>query len=193
MNISKKEDRRVKYTKQAIRESFLELLSEKPIEKISVTEICKKADINRGTFYSHYTDPFELRQQLEQELKDAFAERKASSGLARLPAVENFRILKENQDLCGVFYGPNGDNKAMYNIIYEYSFGYVEELFGGTPPIPETHTECLRSILVSATNTMLRFWYENGMKEDPALMAEALQSFCDTGAKNFVQKVQSFT
>ena len=46
----KKEDRRVRYTKQAIRDGFLTLLSRKPIEKISVTEICREADINRGTF-----------------------------------------------------------------------------------------------------------------------------------------------
>ena len=52
MSSPKKTDRRVKYTKQAIRDSFLKLLSEKPIEKISVTEICREAEINRGTFYS---------------------------------------------------------------------------------------------------------------------------------------------
>ncbi len=193
MNTLRKEDRRVKYTKLAIREAFLSLLDEKPLDKISVTEICKRADINRGTFYSHYTDAYDLKQHLEQELKDAFASQKATQGVQRLTAVENFRILKEYQDICGVFYGPNGDAKGMYNIIYDYSFGYVEELFGGKPPIPETHTECLRSMLVSTTNTMLRFWYENGMREDPALMAEALKEFCNTGAKNFVQKVQSFT
>lgn len=193
MQTQKKEDRRVKYTKQAIRESFLELLQEKPIDKISVTEICKRADINRGTFYSHYTDPYDLRQQLEQELKDAFARQKASKGVPRLEAEDNFRLLKENQDICGIFCGPNGDMKAMYDIIYEYSFGYVEDLFGGDPPMPAAHTECLRSILVSATNTMLRFWFETGMKEDPALMAEALKDFCDTGAMSFVRKVQSFT
>lgn len=189
----KREDRRVKYTKQAIRESFLELLKEKPIDKISVTEICKRADINRGTFYSHYADPYDLKHQLEQELKDAFASKKASMGVPRLDAEDNFTILKENQDICGVFYGPNGDTKVMYNIIYEYSFGYVEDLFGGKPPIPETHLECLRSVLVSATNMTLRLWYENGMKEDPALVAEALKAFCDTGAMSFVQKVKSLS
>lgn len=58
----KKEDRRVRYTKQAIRDGFLRLLAEKPIEKISVTEICREADINRGTFYAHYSDPYELKR-----------------------------------------------------------------------------------------------------------------------------------
>ena len=66
----KKEDRRVRYTKQAIRDGFLRLLAEKPIEKISVTEICREADINRGTFYAHYSDPYELKRSLEDQLSD---------------------------------------------------------------------------------------------------------------------------
>ena len=62
----KKEDRRVRYTKQAIRDGFLRLLAEKPIEKISVTEICREADINRGTFYAHYSDPYVLCKPLRR-------------------------------------------------------------------------------------------------------------------------------
>lgn len=193
MAAHKRENRRVKYTKLAIREAFLELLDEMPLEKICVTEICKRANLNRGTFYTYYTDPYDVKRSLELELRNAFASKKAALGLRQLDAVDNFQILKENQDICGVFYGPHGDAKAMYNIIYDYSFGYVETLFDGNPTMPATHLECLRSILVSATNTMLRFWYENGMKEDPVLMAEALKSFCDTGAKSFADKVDSFT
>ena len=66
MSSPKKTDRRVKYTKQAIRDSFLKLLSEKPIEKISVTEICREAEINRGTFYSHYTNPYDLSERADR-------------------------------------------------------------------------------------------------------------------------------
>ncbi len=50
------EDRRTKYTRNAIRDAMMELLNTKPFSKISVTEICRLADINRGTFYIHYYD-----------------------------------------------------------------------------------------------------------------------------------------
>ncbi len=50
------EDRRTKYTRKAIRDAFVELLNTKPYSKISVTEICRLAEINRGTFYIHYYD-----------------------------------------------------------------------------------------------------------------------------------------
>ncbi len=52
----KKEDRRVRYTKQIIKESFLELLKKSSFAKITVTQLCRLAEINRGTFYLHYYD-----------------------------------------------------------------------------------------------------------------------------------------
>ena len=49
-------NRRTAYTKTAIRRTFFELLEEKDFDKISVREICQRADINRSTFYRHYDD-----------------------------------------------------------------------------------------------------------------------------------------
>ena len=49
-------DRRTKYTRKVIRDAMMELLNTKPYSKISVAEICRLAEINRGTFYIHYYD-----------------------------------------------------------------------------------------------------------------------------------------
>lgn len=62
-----KSDARVRYTKMRIKEAFLEKLREKPVNKITVKELCDMAEINRATFYSHYSDPFDLLEQLEKE------------------------------------------------------------------------------------------------------------------------------
>lgn len=62
------EDRRSIKTKRAIRNAFLELLKEKSINRISVVEISKLADLGRGTFYLHYKDVYELMEYLENEL-----------------------------------------------------------------------------------------------------------------------------
>ncbi len=56
MEKPRKTDRRTRYTRQTIKDIFLEELKTKPYSKITVTEICKKAEINRGTFYLHYYD-----------------------------------------------------------------------------------------------------------------------------------------
>ena len=61
-----KENRKVKYTKMVIRESLFKLLKTKQLNQITVKELCRLADINRGTFYSHYTDLFDLVEKLEE-------------------------------------------------------------------------------------------------------------------------------
>lgn len=60
-------NRRTQYTKKIIREEFLELLQQKDITKITVTDIADAADINRGTFYKYYKNPYDLLQHIEKE------------------------------------------------------------------------------------------------------------------------------
>ena len=60
-------NRRTAYTKTAIRRTFFELLEEKDFDRISVREICQRADINRSTFYRHYDDINALMNSIEAE------------------------------------------------------------------------------------------------------------------------------
>ncbi|KRL02186.1 TetR/AcrR family transcriptional regulator [Liquorilactobacillus capillatus] len=93
----KKNNRRTLYTKHVIRRSFLELLQSEKLEKITVTEICQKADINRGTFYRYYQNPLDLMRYLQDEvyqkcmclLKQRFNE--GSCGILKVI----FTVLKE--------------------------------------------------------------------------------------------------
>lgn len=64
---TRKQDRRTQYTKQTIKTTFLKLLEKKPFSKITVTEICKISEINRGTFYLHYLD---IRDVLDDILNE---------------------------------------------------------------------------------------------------------------------------
>lgn len=62
-----------KKTKILIKNTFAVMLSDKmELDKISITELCNKASISRGTFYSHYTDIYEVAEDYEQELIEAF-------------------------------------------------------------------------------------------------------------------------
>ena len=70
----RKSDARVRYTKRVLEKSLLALLKEKPINKITVKEVCELAELNRATFYAHYSDCFALLEKIEQELIGAFEE-----------------------------------------------------------------------------------------------------------------------
>ena len=59
-----KEDLRVIKTKKNIKTEMMELLQKKPVEKITVTELASNAFINKGTFYHHYSDIYDLYHEL---------------------------------------------------------------------------------------------------------------------------------
>lgn len=62
-----------KKTKTLIKKTFAEMMSEKKeLGKISVSELVKRADINRGTFYAHYDDIYCVAEDYENELIDTF-------------------------------------------------------------------------------------------------------------------------
>ena len=61
-------DRRVLRTKKNIRQTFLQLLSEKSLTQLTVKELSEQADINRKTFYMYYSNIEEILSELEDEL-----------------------------------------------------------------------------------------------------------------------------
>ena len=60
-------DLRIERTRRSIINAFIELRSQKPIEKITIKELAELACINKATFYSHYEDIYDLAEQLEKE------------------------------------------------------------------------------------------------------------------------------
>lgn len=66
----KKKDRRSLYTENIIKETVLRLMQTKSINKITVSEVCKISEINRGTFYLHYRDCFDVLEQLQDAYCD---------------------------------------------------------------------------------------------------------------------------
>ena len=69
-----KEDLRITKTRKVLFETLVLLMKEKSFEEIKVSDICKKALINRSTFYSHYSDKYELFMELIDALKDNLTE-----------------------------------------------------------------------------------------------------------------------
>ena len=72
MNV--KDNQRTRLSKKLFQNAVLELLEEKGgIEKISVRELCAKAQLNRSTFYAHYTEPREVLAEAEEEILEETA------------------------------------------------------------------------------------------------------------------------
>lgn len=189
MTTQKKEDRRVKYTKKAIKDSFLSLFESKPLEKISVTEICTNADINRGTFYSHYSDPYDLKEKLEAEFIEAIKARICTctdNHNSRMSTVCTFRMLKDNRELCRVFTGPNGDFRQLIHIVGSQYPSYLGDVHAALRQYSPENANCLQPMMVSCITSVIKYWFDNGMLEEPEVIAEALDEFILSGLKAFI-------
>ena len=68
-------DLRIEKTRRSIASAFLELRAQKPLEKITVKELCQKALINKSTFYDHYDDLYALSDALEEAAVAGILER----------------------------------------------------------------------------------------------------------------------
>lgn len=87
-------------TRKAIKKVFAEMLSEKmELGKISVSELCKRAEISRGTFYSHYDDIYGVAEDYENELINRFYDDIKLSGLTDIEKTVDsfFDYIRENE------------------------------------------------------------------------------------------------
>ena len=128
----KKENRRAAYSKRVIKESFVELLDNKPLSKISVKEICEMADVNRCTFYSYYEDIYDLHNKIMQEYYDkivliaeqAREKLKQMMKCGRKINVEDvysfmmklLETIVENIEISKIIYNPDTENKIHLEI-----------------------------------------------------------------------------
>lgn len=134
------EDRRIRKTKKALRQSLSVLLAEKSIQEITVKELTNLADIHRGTFYFHYKDVYDLQEQIEneilEEIKSIFdahpPEETHDKALTMLTVFNQY--LYENAEICHLFINGHGNynfrDKLRIIIKDEYLHKWIENLSG---------------------------------------------------------------
>ena len=110
----RKEYRSAVRSRRLIRSAFLELLREKTCEKITVTDIVTRADINRSTFYAHYPD---VRGLLEEIMGEAIT---YSTELADSLNIREF--LEDPMPFLRELTSYGSDNKELYALLCRSDF-----------------------------------------------------------------------
>ena len=114
---------RVRVTKMLIRRAFTDMIGKMSIERISVKELCQRAGINRGTFYAHYTDIYDLREKIESDMyQDVLGELKPlldsdAKATQREITTAVFQWMRENRDMCEVVLGEYGDRSFLWKML----------------------------------------------------------------------------
>lgn len=96
-------DRRIRKTKQAIKQAFIQLLEQKDLDNITISDITEAADINRGTFYLHYEDKYDLLEKMENEYAQVLYDHtRVTELLKSVSSVDEFFEIFSNQVLKNV-------------------------------------------------------------------------------------------
>ena len=122
MNKSGADNRSVRNTKRRLREGLLSLMEKKPINEISVKELAELVDVNRGTFYFHYQDIYDLLRDMEQDFFENFdrtlSENKPALDEDGFPILDAegapylhaiFSFIDDNRSFCRIMLSPHGD------------------------------------------------------------------------------------
>ena len=180
-------DRRVRKTRRQLRECLISLLKEKKVQDITVRELTDMADLNRGTFYLHYKDVFDLLEKNEAELQDEFNQlvlKHDAVDLKQRPAVifnEIYSLVYENADLIEILLGENGDlnfvNRLKKLIREKCLKDWMEVFRTGNPAV----FDAFFSYIASGCVGLVQYWLQTGLKETPQQMAKLTEQIITQG------------
>lgn len=170
-------DRRIRYSKKMIRESFIELLSQKPISQISIKELCEHADVNRATFYAHYTDQSDLLKQIENDLAEnimIYLKEGSLENPKKAYSVEKiFKYIKDNAKICKLLLSESGDlsfQKRVMMLVYDL---IISELTNKSALSVED-AQYIYSFIITGCIGVVQKWLGDGMKKPPQEMADLI-------------------
>ena len=175
-----KTDARVRYTRKIIQETFLDLLKDKPISKITVKEICDKAEINRGTFYKHYQDCYDLLEKIEaegiQEFEKMLAAIEATGAHAAVIAILN--TLRSKSQLIQSIITPMSEQQFIQKLS-ECCLLYIGQWLGSTPEsgCPIAKQNASFAFLAGGCSSVIQWWLQNGMQDPPEEIADYIITF----------------
>ena len=181
-------DHRTRITKMLIRKALTDLMAYKPVTDISVKELCEKAGINRGTFYSHYTDIYDLLEKIEEEmvgeLINALKPLVEGGNAAITPFMispDVFRVIKEFSDITSAILGPCGDKtfpEKLINIGHDICIdAYIKHFSGAT----RKQIEFYYAFVSAGVISILQGWMKSGWRESPEEIAGAVNGIMANG------------
>lgn len=179
--VEKKTDRRVIKTKHAIFKAFVELLNEKDVNQITITDIAKKANINRKTFYNYYSDAYEVMEEIENLTVEAFINNMGTVEFTNMAdfLTEIFIKFTEtvNNDLqfFNLLFKTNNRSFLIVKIV-EALKKYVQKRIEETNELDMRRFEVVSNFYLSGVLSVYMNWfmnnYDQSIEEISALLTE---------------------
>ena len=187
------EDLRVVKTKNSIRTALFALMSEKELARITISEICVRAKINRKTFYSHYHAPSDVIEELENEVLDAFSAILRQGGDSILDVGAAIRhisaTIEQRQEFFKQFMRLNpdlfnkGKIKAMLCRVIIVSLKNA-----GAMTDNEEALKAAANFSISGVLALYSSWFDGDCKEELSFITEIAVNMVTRGLSAYVSE-----
>ncbi len=182
-NRSELTDRRVRKTRAALKSSLTTLLQKKNVKDISVKELTDLADVNRGTFYLHYKDVFDLLEQSENDLLNELhhvADEISAETVRSNPTLffeKVYTLCSENADLVRILLGENGDIRFLNHIRNFLREKCLNDWHSLLHQVDLEKFDAYYSFLVGGCCSLLQYWFATDMKQTPQELSKITVEF----------------
>ncbi len=186
-------DRRIRKTKKLLRDTLIELMNEKSIENITIKDLTERADLNRGTFYLHYRDIFDLLDQCEiemlQEMSELLSKIDPSSFIeynsineSYPPLVELFEWFKNNLNFGNALMGSNGGISFLEKIKTVVENELYKRQYKIDPQNSNSaFSKYFYAYIIFGFLGIIKQWFENDASTPPKEMALILTKIALNG------------
>ena len=172
-----KVDRRVRKTRALLLQGLVKMMETHDIQDISVKELTELVDINRGTFYLHYDDIYDMLHKVEDEMFQEFNEIMEQEPMVNQPLsshgplLEFFRFLDRHRDLTKVMIGPHGDLAFVNRLKDQIKKRTLQVLESAQS---DANYEYLCSFIITGCVGVVETWLKEEHPQSPEEMAEIL-------------------
>lgn len=171
------EDRRVRRTQKLLKESLAGLMNEKEFKDITIKDITERADLNRGTFYLHYADTYELLTAMEDDVLADFQDMinaylNVDSYMDLMPVLcPVVHYIVENEEICRNLFENDASSRfhnKFRNLIHSNGKVIIERLFA----VPASSSiDYYFEFVTSGLIGLINRWLRNGMPESETEIA----------------------
>ncbi len=176
---------KVAQTKQLLKDVLIELIEEKGFDGVTVRDLTLRAKLNRGTFYLHYLDKYDLMEKVQDELLQGFQEimkdtnpvevmKYYTEGMPHPNVTKLFEYLKEKKHFLKLLLSEKGDpafSKKLKAFLKNHLVEKIMKVFQNEQfnmVIPE---EYFLAFLSSAFLGVIEQWLESDPSPSPEEMA----------------------
>lgn len=173
-----KEDRRIRRTQRLLKESLVDLMSEKEFKDITIKDITERADLNRGTFYLHYSDTYGLLMAMENDVLNDFQDM-IDNYLQMGPKTDLTPVLSpvihyivENEEICKNLFENSASNDFLTkfkNLIHKNGIAVIEQLF---PACKSGSFDYFFEFITYGLIGIIKKWLDEGMPQTEEQIAQ---------------------